>query len=285
MKSDSRLIPYREDLAAEALRGKVSAARFVRSRDYHVMVKLVDVRRHPRADAPRDTQLLLGEGFRVFEIAQGWAWGQAVLDGYVGYVRAEGLCEGSLAATHRIRALRTFFYREANLKSPVLMSAGMNAKVRVEGNEENFLRVNGGMYVFEKHLLEIDEKCEDYVAMAENLIGVPYLWGGRDALGLDCSALVQLALEWSGVACPRDTDMQEAYLGKEVADFRDAGLRRGDLVFWRGHVGIMRDKKELLHAEANSMMVTVELLETAESRIGTVEGAIRCVRRIENLQE
>lgn len=281
MKLDYRLHPYRDDLAAEELRGRISAARFVKAREYHVVAGVADLRRHPRKDAILDSQLLLGEGFRVYEIAKDWAWGQALLDDYVGYVPVADLRKGSHTATHRIRVLRTFFYRDADLKSPVLQSAGMNAKVKGEGKEGSFIRVHGGMYVFEKHLLGIGEKRGDYVAMAESLIGVPYRWGGREAMGLDCSALVQLALEWSGIPCPRDSDMQEANLGKEVTDFRDTGLRRGDFVFWRGHVGIMRNESELLHAEANTMRVTVELLEKAEARIAEAEGAIHCVRRIE----
>ena len=281
-KPDARLHPWREDLAAEELRGRVDAPRFAVGEGFHVAVGCADLRRAPREDAPLDSQLLLGEGFRVYDRADGWAWGQAVLDGYVGYMAERCLGRGWLTATHRVRALRTFLYARADLKAPVLLSAGMNAKVAVAERCGRFVRTEGGLYVFAGHLGAVEERCADYVAVAEDLLGVPYLWGGRDALGLDCSALVQMALEWAGIACPRDADMQEAALG-EAIDFGgfDAGvLRRGDLVFWRGHVGILRDGETLLHASAHDMKVASEPLRQAAERIRAVEGEIRCVRRV-----
>ena len=271
---DRRRHPYRDDIAAEELRGRVDAGRVVQAREHHVGVALADLRRNPRVDAPLDTQMLLGENFRVYDIADGWAWGQAVLDGYVGYVREKDLCEGFRTPTHLVHALRTFFYQDADLKAPVLMSAGMNAKLSVEKTEGGFAHTSEG-YVFAKHLSNTDIRINDYVGMAERLQGIPYLWGGRDSLGLDCSALLQLSLEWAGVPCPRDTDMQERELGIE-AD----GFMRGDFVFWRGHVGIMQDETQLLHAEANSMSVTSEPLSQAIERIKKIEGDIRCVRRL-----
>ena len=276
---DKRLHAWRADLAAEELRGRVDAPRFAAGEEYHVGTGLADLHRQPQPDAPLDSQLLLGEGFRVYDMADGWAWGQAALDGYVGYVPAWNLRKGKCAATHRVQALRTFFYAEAELKSPVMLSAGMNAKLAVTGRQGRFARTAEGIYVFAEHLADIGERRGDWVSMAELLLGVPYLWGGRDALGLDCSALVQLALEWAGIACPRDTDMQEAELG-EVIDFRVAGLRRGDLVFWRGHVGIMQDGENMLHASAHDMKVASEPFVQAAERIKQVEGEIHCVKRV-----
>lgn len=272
---DKRRHPYRDDIAAEELRGHVKAKRFVPAREHHVAVTHADLCRYPRTDSPLDTQMLLGEGFRVYDVADGWAWGQAVLDGYVGHVRTQDLREGFRTPTHLVHALRTFFYRDADLKSPVLMSTGMNAKLSVEKTEGGFSRTSEG-YVFTKHLTDIDTRIDDYVSVAERLLGVPYLWGGRNSLGLDCSALLQLSLEWAGVPCPRDTDMQERELGVETD-----GFARGDFVFWRGHVGIMQNETQFLHAEANSMSVTNEPIEQAIRRIQKIEGDVRCIRRLE----
>ncbi len=271
---DKRRHPYRDDIAAEELRGRVEAKRFVPAREHHVGAALADLCRHPRADSPLDTQMLLGEGFRVYDVAGEWAWGQAVLDGYVGYVRTQDLREGFRTPTHLVRALRTFFYQDADLKSPVLMSTGMNAKLSVEKTEGSFSRTSEG-YVFTKHLTDVDTRVDDYVGVAERMLGVPYLWGGRDSLGLDCSALLQLSLEWAGIPCPRDTDMQERELGVETD-----GFARGDFVFWRGHVGIMQSETQFLHAEANSMCVTSEPIEQAIQRIQKIEGDVRCIRRL-----
>ena len=281
-KPDARLHAWRDDLAAEALRGRVDAPRFAAGEEFHVVVGCADLRRAAREDAPLESQLLLGEGFLVYDCADGWAWGQARLDGYVGYVARACLAAGEFAATHRVRALRTFLYARADLKSPAVLAAGMNAKVAVEERCGRFVRTQGGLYAFGGHLGAVEEVCKDWVGFAEALLGVPYLWGGRDALGLDCSALVQLALEWAGVACPRDADMQEAALGEavDVGAVEEGRLRRGDLVFWRGHVGIMRDGERLLHASAEDMRVASEPLGRAVERIRAVEGEVRCVRRV-----
>ena len=276
---DPRLHPRRADLAAEELRGRVDAPRFAAGEDHHVGDGPADLRRRPQPDAPLDSQLLPGEGFRAYDISEGWAWGQAEPDGYVGYVPMRHLRRGKCAATHRVQALRTFLYAEADLKSPALSAVGMNAKLAATGRQGRFARTAEGMHVFAAHLADIGERRADWVAMAERLLGVPYLWGGRDALGLDCSALVQLGLEWAGIACPRDTDMQETALG-EAIDPRAAGLRRGDLVFWRGHVGIMQDAANMLHASAHDMKVASEPFARAAERIKQVEGEIRCVRRL-----
>ena len=278
-KPDPRLHVWRDDLAAEELRGRINAPRFAAGADYHVVAAVADLRRRPQPDAPLDSQMLLGEGFRVYDTAGGWAWGQAALDGYVGYAPTRDLRQGASAATHRVQALRTFLYAEADLKSPALLAAGMNAKLEIAGRNGRFARTADGLHVFAAHLAGLGEPCADWVARAEALLGVPYLWGGRDALGLDCSALVQLGLEWAGTACPRDADMQEAALG-EAVDWRGGGLRRGDLVFWRGHVGIMQDGDNMLHASAHDMKVASEPFVAAAGRIEQVEGEIRCVRRL-----
>ena len=247
---------------------------------YRVTTPVANLHREPYPDAPLDTQLLLGEEFLVSDTTpDGWAHGQTALDAYPGYVALQNLREGTTAATHRVHAVRTFFYAEPDLKSPLRLAAGMNAKLAVTAVRERFAQTADGLHVFAAHLAPIGETRADWVAQAELLLGMPYLWGGRDALGLDCSALVQLALEWHGVAAPRDTSEQETSLGVALPADTNA-LRRGDLVFWRGHVGIMRNAETMLHASAHDMAVASEPFVEAEARIRQVEGPIRCIRRL-----
>ena len=247
---------------------------------HRVITPVADLRRAPHPDAPLDTQLLLGEEFLVHSTTpDGWAHGQTALDAYPGYVALRDLRPGKTNATHRVQTARTFFYAEPDLKSPMRLAAGMNAKLAVTAVLERFAQTAEGLHVFAAHLAPIEETRADWVAQAELLLGMPYLWGGRDALGLDCSALVQLALEWHGVAAPRDTSEQETSLGVALPAAANA-LRRGDLVFWRGHVGIMRNAELMLHASAHDMAVASEPFAQAESRIRRVEGPIRCIRRL-----
>ncbi|MBX3445927.1 MAG: C40 family peptidase [Parvibaculaceae bacterium] len=279
---DHRLNPYREDLAAAHLRGEVKAARFVEGVDRRVILPNLPLLREPEPAAPMDTQLLFGETFRVYEERNGWAWGQAALDDYVGYVDLKGLGARVVAPTHTVAALRTFIYPKADLKTRPATPLSMNAKVRVTSARGNFSEIEGGGFLFTAHLAPVGAHVRDFVAVAEEFTGVPYLWGGRDSLGLDCSGLVQMSLERAGISSLRDTDMQEATLGEALVEPIDfTSLRRGDLVFWRGHVGIMVDAEHMIHANAFHMRVAVERLDIAMSRIARSDaGHVTSIKRL-----
>jgi cell wall-associated NlpC family hydrolase len=228
----------------------------------------------PDRAAARSTQLLHGEVLTVYETrADGLAWGQAALDGYVGYVDAAALGPAQ-GQGRRITALWSQVYAEPSVRARTIVELPFLAEVAVTGSSGAFARLRGGGNVPLPHLEPVGT---DWVGLAERFIGVPYLWGGRSARGLDCSALVQLALLGSGHAAPRDSDMQAALIGDEIAPH--AALRRGDLVFWRGHVGIMRDAETLLHANAHHMAVASEPLQPAIARIAAAGGGPVTLRR------
>ena len=278
---DTRLNAVRPDLADRALEGRVEAPRFVEGTPAHVTVPVTALRRRPAADAPRDTELLLGETVTVFDRAEGFAWVQARRDGYVGYVAARDIAEGSPAPTHAVCAVRSFIYRAADIKSPVTGWASLNSPVVISGTEDRFSCLAGGGYMVSQHLRGVADREEDFVAVAEGFLETPYLWGGRSSLGLDCSGLVQNALHAAGFACPRDTDMQEAALGETLPD--GAPFARGDLVFWKGHVGIMLDGDTLLHANATYMKTVAEPVAPAIARIAETDGPVTSVRRMPGL--
>lgn len=278
---DRRLNPYRDDLAAAHLRGEVSAAQFAEGSNRQVVAPVLPLLRRPEADAPMDTQLLFGEVFRVYEEKNGWAWGQATLDDYVGYVETKDLAPRPSNPTHTVAALRTFAYPKPDLKTRPARPLPMNAKLRVTGARGNFSEIDRGGWVFTAHLAPIGTHVRDYVTVAEEFLGVPYLWGGRASTGLDCSGLVQAALERAGISSLRDTDMQEATLGEALPEPIDfTRLKRGDLVFWKGHVAIMVDAERMIHANAFHMMVAIERLDVAMSRIARSEaGHVTSIKR------
>lgn len=291
-KLDPRLTPARADLAAEHLRGRVHAERFVAGEACVVVASSAPLRRAPVPDASLDSELLLGERFVVYERHEGFAWGQAE-DGYVGYVPEARLAPPAAAPTHRVAALGTPLLPAPNLKRPALDILPLGARLAVSGgaDEKGWVRTValghpgfGAGYAFAGHLrpLEGDGATEhDAVALAELLLGTPYIWGGRTRLGLDCSALVQLTLAARGLAAPRDSDMLEAFLphALPVGDGLE-GLRRGDVVFWRGHCGVMRDAETLIHANAHHMAVASEPLREARDRIlARSFGPITSIRR------
>ncbi|MFD0988117.1 NlpC/P60 family protein [Methyloligella solikamskensis] len=274
---DPRLHPYRDDLAADYLRGQIEAPRYVEGTAYRVAVSHLPLRRAPKADAPLETEALFGETATVYDEKDGWGWAQ-IQDGYVGYLKMEGLAEDAPKPTHRLTALRSYLYPKPDIKTPPLDLINMNALLVADGKEGPFLPLATGGYVFARHAKPLQTAAEDYVAIAEMFLGTPYLWGGKTSLGLDCSGLVQLSLQAAGFDCPRDTDMQRGALGEKVEDLAD--LRRGDIVFWPGHVGIMRSTIALLHANAHHMAVAVEPLEDAKARIASEGAAEMEVRRM-----
>jgi cell wall-associated NlpC family hydrolase len=265
---DPRLTPARPDLAAAHLRGEVEAARYVPGRPMHVRIGVADLHGKPSHESSIDTQALYGEDVTLYDEHGGWAWVQLANDNYVGYLSRDTLAEGLGQPTHRICVNRSFVYPGADLKAPILSALPLGAALRVAEEYGDFVRVAEGGYVFARHLRRHDDKAEDFVAVAEDLLGSPYLWGGKSSLGVDCSGLVQIALAEAGVAAPRDTDLQERALGRLLPITEELGdLRRGDLVFWKGHVGIMRDGQMLLHANAHHMLVAAEPLKSGRDRI------------------
>ncbi len=279
---DRRITPFRADLAAGHLRGQVEAPAFAEPRPMRVVAPSAPLRREPRPDAPLDTEALAGELVQVYERHEGWAWGQLAGDGYVGYLPDEALRSDAPAPTHRVSALRTFIYPGPSIKLPPLAALSLAAGVTVAEETREFALLADGGHVFLKHLAPPDRFAPDFVAVAEGFRGVPYLWGGKTSLGLDCSGLTQLALAAAGIAAPRDSDMQEAALGTAVPfDDSLSGLRRGDLVFWKGHVGILTDPDTLLHANGYTMTVFSEPLREARDRILAKSfGAITNIKRL-----
>ncbi len=280
---DPRLHAFRPDLADLRLKGRIAADRFVEGVLHRVIDPVADLRRAPRGDAGTDTQVLHGDMVRVFDVAEGWAWAQAERDGYVGYLGANALTAGDDpgGTPHRVIAPRTFLYVEPDLKRPVGGWLSMGSTVHVVDTATTrgtaYARLANGLFCASVHLGARSDRASDYVAVAEQLVHVPYLWGGTSGAGVDCSGLVQLAMRMAGRTVLRDTDMQETTIGTAI-DPAD-GLARGDLVFWKGHVGIMCDADRLLHANGTDMAVTIEPLERAITRIAPVYGPPTRYRR------
>jgi len=277
---DPRRHAYRADLAAASLRDRVAAPRYVEGAPRQVGVPVLPLKREPRFDATLDSEVLLGETVTIYDEAEGWAWVQLARDGYVGYLPSDGLSRHVVPARHKVTALRTYLYSQPDAKSPPLDWLSLNARVTASGAEGNFLALAGGGYIFAGHVAVIGERAPDYVAVAESFMGTPYLWGGRTSLGVDCSGLVQLAVEAAGLDCPRDADMQAAELGR-IIDWQGSDTpARGDLVFWEGHVGIMTAPELLLHANAHHMATAVEPLAEARARIAALGSEVMSVKRL-----
>jgi cell wall-associated NlpC family hydrolase len=276
---DRRLTPVRPDLAAAYLRGVVDAPRYADGGTMQVVEASAPLRRAPAPDAPLETQALYGETVTVYDEAEGWAWAQLDRDLYVGYLPLAAL-GASTEPTHRVSALRTHAYPGPSIKLPPRMALSLGVRLAIVRQEGHFAVSVDGLWLWRRHLAEVGSAESDFVAVAEFFLETPYLWGGRTSEGIDCSGLAQTALTAAGIAAPRDSDMLAA-LGEPVAADGQAPLARGDLVFWKGHVGIMRDGQTLLHANGFHMKVVSEPLEEAKARIAASGGGeVTSVRRL-----
>jgi cell wall-associated NlpC family hydrolase len=278
MKLDTRMNAYRDDLADEKLRGQVTSAQFVKGVLTQAIQPVADVHRSPASDSSRVTQMLLGETAFMFEDKNGWAWVQLKEDRYTGYVKREALTPEVTAPTHTVANITTIAFPRADLKSLPVAFLPMNAQVSVVGSDGNYAALSSGQFVFAEHLKSHETHARDFVSVAEMYVGVPYLWGGKTSLGLDCSGLVQTALRACGITCPRDADMQEDAFSQDV-HLED--IQRGDLVFWDGHVGIMSDSTTLLHANGHHMKTVLEPLQSAVARISGKGFPVTSVKRVQ----
>jgi cell wall-associated NlpC family hydrolase len=273
---DPRLTPARPDLAARHLEGKVKAARFVDGETREVVAPQTPLRRSPSPDAPLATEALKGERVTVYESTEeGWAWGQLESDGYVGWLPAEALRTQGPPPTHKVAVPRTIVFPGPSIKLPAVETLSFGCRIAVT-RIGGALAVTAGGCLPWRHLAPVGLLATDPIAVAETFLHAPYLWGGKTSSGLDCSGLVQLALNACGIPCPRDSDMQERDVGVTVAC---DDLRRGDLVFWPGHVAIVRDDATLVHANAYHMAVAIEPTADAIARIRATGSEITSVRR------
>jgi hypothetical protein len=281
-KIDPRITPARHDLAAKHLAGVVDAKRFVEGKPYEIGASQAAVRNAPAHDAPLLTEALKGERVTIYDITeQGWAWGQLAGDGYVGFVPTTALGAVGPAPTHKVSALRTFVFPGPSIKLPPLEALSFGCQVAIARIEAPFAITAAGGHVPLAHLAPVGAVETDFVVVAERFLGTPYLWGGKSSLGVDCSGLTQLALAACGIACPRDSDMQEQALGTALPQPRaPEQWRRGDLVFWKGHVAVVRDEARLLHANSHHMAVAFEPIASGIERIRGIAGEITSVRRL-----
>jgi cell wall-associated NlpC family hydrolase len=277
---DCRINACREDLAAAHLKGQVDVPEYSDGEKRQVVAGSAHLRKAPRFDAPLETEFLFGETVTVYDENEGWAWAQSDEDAYVGYVSADALGKDISQPTHRVSALRTHLYLEPDIKTLPVELLSMNARLVVQSIDGKFAKLKDGRFAIAAHLSSADEFAGDFVSVAQAFLGAPYLWGGRTSIGLDCSALIQLSLQASGVACPRDADMQENILGEALNDRQDqSAYKRSDLIFWKDHMGVMLDKARLLHANAHHMAVAIEPVALAIARIEASEGKVTSVRR------
>jgi cell wall-associated NlpC family hydrolase len=278
---DPRVTPARREVAARHLEGKVAAARYIDGETVAIAAPLASIHASPSASSEQISQALLGERMTIYDRqADGWAWGQLSDDNYVGWIADSALRSPSTAPTHCVRAQLGFAYRSASIKTPPLATLPFGARLVATGEDNGFAVTADGWFVPLQHIHPIESFETDFVAVAERFVGTPYLWGGKSAMGIDCSGLVQIALHACGEVCPRDSDMQQVSLGRALPLEQPDRVQRGDLVFWKGHIAIARDSETLVHANAFHLATAIERTRDAVARIAAEGSNVLAVRRL-----
>lgn len=278
---DKRLTPARSDIAAKYLEGKVQADRFVDGEEFEVIAPIAPVREQPSANAMLMTEALRGDRVTVYDRnGEGWAWGQLGSDGYVGWLPDAALTKPAAAPTHKVSALRTLAFPGPSIKLPPVDTLVQGSHLTIAREDGSFAVTREGTFLPKTHVVPLDHCEPDFVAVAERFVGTPYLWGGKSSLGIDCSGLVQAALTSSGTGCPRDSDMQQAGLGRALEPHERSSLRRGDLIFWKGHVAIVRDGSTMVHANAHHMATVIEETKAAIARIKAGGSELVAIKRM-----
>lgn len=259
---DNRVHAARGDLADISLAGVLFSAHYARAVELTCVAPGAAILTAPSASAEAVSELLRGESFHALDVMTDWAWGFCGHDGYVGYIRREAL-DVKETPSHRIEINSAPLFSAADIKAPIADYWPLGA--RFAGQADGNFIASGEGFIHGRHAV-LDSQVEtDWVAVAERYLGQPYVWGGRGHRGIDCSGLVQVALGQCGMAVPRDTDLQCEGIGMPIE--AGATLRRGDLVFFPGHVGIMTDATHMLHANAHWMAVVVEPLADVVARL------------------
>jgi cell wall-associated NlpC family hydrolase len=278
---DPNLNPFRSDIGALKLKGIVEAERFVEPTLFQVTGGVASLRKVPAEDGEQLSQALHGDIIEIYEEVDGFGWGQMRSDGYVGWFDMAALSSPILPVTRKVATLRTYAFSDPCAKAPPFFLLSLGAQVCESGQAENgFVHCERVGWVYSAHLAPLDHNAPDAVAVAEQFLHAPYQWGGVESLGLDCSGLVQTAYKAAGIDLPRDSYMQATH-GLEVKMGRNfEGLKRGDIICWRGHVALMLDDTNIIHANSHHLKVSVENLAQASKRICALYGDILSIRRL-----
>tara|TARA_B100001027_G_scaffold57546_1_gene38862 strand:+ start:19 stop:852 length:834 start_codon:yes stop_codon:yes gene_type:complete len=275
VKYDERITPIKKNLAHRAYKTIIKKKKYVKGSKHTVIKPFTPL--YNKLNSKLSTQLLFGEECIVLEKKNKWSWIQSLRDQYVGYTPTENLSRSSLRTTHKVFTLRTFVYKKPDIKSESLGYLSFNSLLQITAKTKRFSKIKNFGWIPTSSITALNNYKLNIVSLANQYLDTPYLWGGRDSMGIDCSGLIQNLFQIKNIRFPRDTDMQEIYVTREILK---KNLRAGDLVFWKGHVAMMVDNRNIIHANAFHMKTAIEPLSVAQKRIFKTNGPVKKFGRV-----
>ena len=268
---DKRITPIRNDLASYEYKDFLSKRKFVKGKVYYIKSNYTNLFSKDKKNLI--SQLLYGEAVYIFEVKKGYAWVQSLRDDYVGYAPIKNLQSRKINSTHKVIALRCIVYKEPNIKSIPITELSFNSLIEITGkiNNKYFYKIKNLGWCHRNDIVSIKTNDLNQIDLVKIFINTPYLWGGRNSIGIDCSGLIQNIFQINSKYFPRDTDLQEDFIKTEVVE---ENLKKGDLIFWKGHVAMMIDNSNIIHANAFHMCTKIEPLKQAKARIKRTYGKI-----------
>ena len=226
------------------------------------------------------SQILLGEDFKSQNKIGKFYKGYKAYDKYKGFIEAKDLHLDKNKKTHKIISKECNIYKKPNNKYKLNKKIFFNSRISILDDKNNFIQTRNG-WILKKNVKPINFRKKHFLDNIKLYLNTKYLWGGNSPKGLDCSALVQELLKFNNIYCPRDSKDQKKFFRKEISI---KNIRKGDLLFWKGHVAIALSNKKLVHAfGARKKVVIMGIKETIKKIYSKSKLPLLCVKRIKKL--
>jgi gamma-D-glutamyl-L-lysine dipeptidyl-peptidase len=222
------------------------------------------------------TQLLYGDIFKKININKSWIKIKNISDNYKGYIKNKKFAS-DIKNTHKVCVLYSNIYSKPNIRNKVNKKLSFGSMVSVTNKKGRFYKFESS-WIKKNDVKKISFKRKDVFSDVNKFLNIKYKWGGKNFNGIDCSALVQLFLNFNNRFCPRDSKDQLKYFKKKI---KINEVKKNDLIFWKGHVAIVLSKKKLIHAYGPFKKVIIMSINNTIKRIDKTAGLkVIGIRRI-----
>ena len=228
----------------------------------------------PSYDSKVASQIIYGEKFKILSKNKEWVKIKNGFDNYVGYIKYKNF-KNKHRPTHKICNLKTNIFQKTK-KTKNFLPFG--AKISIINQNKKFVEYEKNKWIKKKDVKKLNYKEKDFVKIFKKFLNVKYVWGGKTFQGIDCSALLQIFFYYNNSFYPRDTKDQIKYTKKNL---KKRKFKKGDIIFWKGHVAICLNSKQLIHAYGpEKKVIVMPIIETINRIQKTANLKVKKISRI-----